>query len=212
MISQNMKNVKQKQLTNAVPRQFEVVVIAVYLLDGAARAIDTEDVAIKCHQLAPKLFSWQKHQGQINLELVRVSLSDAKKPKNGALLSGSGREGWRLTSNGIVWISQIGQEMFAGQLTDPESRPSKAGSIDAVRRQREAARLRASTAWQEWSTSGRFDLAAAREIFRVDEYTTEKMLAIKIARCTAMFEHDDQLKALVLAAARLLRGEPVNGK
>src|SRR5712691_1850334 len=85
----SMKKVTSELLTrNAEPKQFEVAVAAIYLLGGAERSIDTEDAAVKCYQLAPTLFSWQKHKDQINLELVRVVLSNAKKPQNGALLSG----------------------------------------------------------------------------------------------------------------------------
>src|SRR5438128_1542724 len=97
-----MEKVTDKLLTN--PRQFQLAAVAVYLLGGAERSIDTEDIAHKCHELAPSMFSWQKYKDQINLELVRVSLSDAKKEKNGRLLSGSGREGWRLSSMGLDWI------------------------------------------------------------------------------------------------------------
>jgi len=167
---------------------------------------------MKCYELAPTLFSWQKHEGQINLELVRVSLSDAKKPKNGLLLSGSGREGWRLTSRGIAWMAVTGHALLASQLTHPERGQSKAGSIDAVRRQRERTRLLASAGWQEWTVAGKLDQRAAREVFRVDEYTTEKMLEIKVTRTSAMFERDEQLSGFVLAAGRLLLGEKARGQ
>lgn len=207
-----MKKVQETLLTGVAPRQFEVAAIAVYLLNGATRSIDTEDAAIRCYELAPSLFSWQKYRGQINLELVRVSLSDAKKLKNGALLSGSGREGWRLTSRGIEWIANIGQALLTNQLVHPERGQSKAGSIDTVRRQRERTRLLASAGWQAWSVSGTVDQQAAREVFRVDEYTTEKMLAIKITRTRAMLECDEQLSPYVLAAAHQLLGEKVNGE
>jgi len=103
-----MKQVDNKVLTKSAIKQFELTAMAVYLLGGTTRAIDTEDIAKKCHELAPTLFSWQKHKDQINLELVRVSLSDAKKQKNGALLIGSGREGWRLSPKGLDWIVGVG--------------------------------------------------------------------------------------------------------
>lgn len=207
-----MKKVTSKSLTIRPPKQFEVAAIAVYLLGGATRAIDTEDAAIKCHELAPNLFSWQKHKGQINLELVRVSLSDAKKQKYAGLLSGSGREGWRLTSRGVDWMARIGQALLATQLKDPKYGHSKAGSIDAVRREREKNRLLASAGWQEWRASRLVDQRTAREVFRVDEYTTEKMLAIKVARLRAMFEGDEQLDPFLVAAGRAVLLEKTNGQ
>ena len=71
----------------------DVVTWAVFLLGGDLNPVDTEDVAVKAHDLAPGRFAWQKYPGQINLELVRVHLSDAKKVNNGRRLSGSGRQG-----------------------------------------------------------------------------------------------------------------------
>ncbi len=203
-----MKKVTIKALTQTQFKQFEVAVMAIHLLGGATRSVDTEDAAMKCHELAPNLFSWQKYKDQINLELVRVSLSDAKKPKNGGLLSGSGREGWRLSSKGLDWIRGTGQALFATADRGINQNNSKAGSIDAVRRERERNRLLAADSWQQWCDTGAISARAAREVFRIDEYTTGKMLEIKVARIRAMFSEDDELSRFLLAAGQsVLRKE-----
>src|SRR5207247_2468881 len=72
----------------------QIIVLATYVLGGERQPIDTEDLAVKANELAPGRFSWRKYQDQINLELVRVYASDAKKEAKGALLRGSGDEGW----------------------------------------------------------------------------------------------------------------------
>ena len=188
-----MKKVDNKVLTKSAIKQFELTAMAVYLLGGTTRAIDTEDIAKKCHELAPTLFSWQKHKDQINLELVRVSLSDAKKQKNGALLIGSGREGWRLSTSGLNWINGVGRHLIPAAHGELKRGQSKAGSIDSVRRLRERDRLLASEAWRGWNETKTVSPRAAREIFRIDEYTTGKMLEIKVARLRGMFEDDVDL-------------------
>ena len=73
--------------------QYQIVVLALYFLDGHSKRVDTEDVAIKSHELAPLRFAWAKYPEQVNLELIRVALSDAKKPEKGRLIVGSGRRG-----------------------------------------------------------------------------------------------------------------------
>lgn len=186
--------------------------MSVYLLDGAARAVDTEDAAVQCHELAPKLFSWQKYPEQINLELVRVSLSDAKKQKHGELLAGSGKEGWRLTARGLDWMGQTGQALLATQLQSANKGRSKAGSIDARRKERERNRILAVPGWRDWEARGAVDPRTAREVFRVDEYTTAKMLAIKVSRLRAMFEADEQLSPFLIAAAQMLSTEVPDGR
>lgn len=203
-----MKNTSIKSLTSKSLKQYEVAVLAVYLLDGGSKSIDTEDIAVKCHELAPALFSWQKHKDQINLELVRVSLSDAKKLKNGGLLTGSGREGWRLSSKGLDWLATKTSAQIRGFRNEIRKGESKAGSIDSVRRQRERNRLVLSDAWRDWSEQGSLSLRHARHVLRIDEYTTEKMLGIKIARLRAMFEKDAEVtKFLDEAGHVLLKGE-----
>jgi hypothetical protein len=193
-------------LTTAVPKQFEIAVLAVYLLGGASKAVDTEDAALKCFELAPTLFSWQKHRDQINLELVRVLLSDAKKPKNGALLSGSGREGWRLSSGGLDWLRDRGNSLIPAAHEEIKRGRSKAGSIDSVRRERERTRLTTSDAWIAWTKGGNLSVKAAQEVFRVDEYTTGRMLEIKLARLRGMFEESDEVSSFLGDAARVLLG------
>ena len=186
-------------------RQFEVAVWAVYLLGGASRSIDTEDAAVKCHELAPSLFSWQKYREQINLELVRVGLSDAKKAKKGGLLSGSGREGWRLTSRGLDWIrSQQKKADAAFPAASTRQSPSKAGSIDVVRRERERQRLLTTEAWTNWKASGAVTTKEAQQVLRIDEYTTARMAAIKVARVRALFDADDELSRFLDAASHAI--------
>src|SRR5258706_12932137 len=82
--------------------QSQLVALALYLLGGEATLVDTEDVAVRVHELAPGRFSWRKYTDQINLELVRVALSDACKGGE-ALVSGTGRTGWSLTAAGRRW-------------------------------------------------------------------------------------------------------------
>jgi hypothetical protein len=199
-----MKKVTIKVLTKSQFKQFEVAVMAIHVLGGAKRSVDTEDAAMKCHEFAPNLFSWQKYKDQINLELVRVSLSDAKKLKNGSLLTGSGREGWRLSSKGLDWIRSTGQALFATADRGISQGSSKAGSIDVVRRERERNRLFAADSWQKWRDTGEISTRAAREVFRIDEYTTGKMLEIKVARIRAMFNEDDELSRFLLQAGQLV--------
>ncbi len=93
----------------------ELVVYALYLAGGANGRVHTEDVALKCFELFPDAFSWVKHVQFPDKDIVRVALTDARKDKYGALLSGGieghssqgdpGRDGWILTENGLRWIS-----------------------------------------------------------------------------------------------------------
>ena len=87
----------QKPLSN-----LEIVVLALYALSGDGSPVSTEDVAVKANEIAPGRFAWKKYPEQINLEHVRVFLTDAKKEKNGRLVGGGNATGWILSDRGLA--------------------------------------------------------------------------------------------------------------
>jgi hypothetical protein len=198
-----MKNKAQKALTKPV-KQLDIVVLAVQLLGGHRKAVDTEDIAVKCHELAPGMFSWRKYPEQINLELVRVALSDAKKRSYGQLLSGSGREGWRLSPSGIDWVASKGSALVADGPVQIDRDRLSAGSVDAVRKKREKTRILSSAAWNSWTEQKTISLRDARNLFRIDEYATSKMLDNKIVRLRSQFEDDELIGPFIRRAVELI--------
>lgn len=92
----------------------DIAVYVLFILGGWQRRIHTEDIALKCFELAPSRFSWVKYQQYPDLMTVWYALGDAKKEKYGSLVIGGserkkGEEknistGWRLSENGIKWI------------------------------------------------------------------------------------------------------------
>jgi hypothetical protein len=172
----------------------ELVTWAVHQLGGDQRHIDTEDVAVRVFQFAPKRFGWRKYPEQINLELVRVYLSDAKKVEHGELLSGSGKTGWRLTRKGLEWLASTRKRLDAFQKDEPVDRRSRAGSVDSNRRDREHKRILSLPAWAHWVEGERsVVLADAREVFRLDSYATPSVRESKLTRLKAMFADDEDL-------------------
>ncbi len=201
-----MNKAPEKTLTEA--SQSEVVTLAVYLLGGDQRAIDTEDIAVKAHTLAPGRFSWRKYPDQINLELIRVYLSDAKKRDKGEMLIGSGKTGWRLSQNGLKWAQRAAASM--GSATAGRSRQqSRSGSIDEQRWRRERSRLRSTSAWQKWFSGDReITRLEANQVFRIDSYAKGDLREAKITRVSALFNEDDELKPFIdFVVQRLAMGE-----
>jgi hypothetical protein len=198
-----MKKRQEKNLTKKLT-QGELVTMAVYLLGGDQHAVDTEDVAIKAQELAPGRFSWRKYPEQINLELVRVYLSAAKKPEKGGFLLGSGRTGWSLTQAGLSWARQAAEQFVGKDLTRSRAQ-SKAGSIDENRWRRERARIQLSHAWKHWA--GRHQRPTAREaaeVFRIDSYAVGPIRERKITRLLAMFDDDGEIAPFLNRMAELL--------
>ena len=93
----------------------DVVVYALAILGGAEKPVYSEDIAVKCYELAPSRFSWQfpryREKGWPDKYIVKTALEDAKKSKNGGLVEGSyaleiTRDGWRLTPRGANWFKE----------------------------------------------------------------------------------------------------------
>lgn len=198
-----MKKETKRILTKGLSRP-DFVVLAVYSLGGASKGVDTEDVAVKCNELVPGIFIWNKYPDQINLKLIEAFLYDAKKPRYGSLLSGTSRQGWRLTTKGLEWIESRGRKLleeFSIVLNTSQSIP---GSIDAARKERERKRVITSAAWKAKKNGNPLSLSDALKLFRINDYTTEKILEIKVVRFRSMFEDDAEIGPLICEAAELV--------
>ena len=104
----------------------DIVLYSLYLLGGWQKRVHTEDIALKCFQVAPSKFSWVKYPQYPDLAPARFALEAAKKPKYGALVDGRSERkrettprnlkdllndskiinisGWILTGSGLKWV------------------------------------------------------------------------------------------------------------
>jgi hypothetical protein len=198
-----MKKSHSKDLTESL-KQTELVTLAVYLLGGDVSPVDTEDVAVKAHELAPSRFSWRKYTEQINLELVRVSLSDAMKAKYGARVDGPGEKGWTLTPDGVEWAKRTVDsvpEMNLARLRED----GRGGGIQEQRWRRERDRILKTTAWQAVAAGTPVSMRDAQEVFRIDSYAVGRMRILKISRLQALFNEDAKMTAFLDQMANLLQ-------
>jgi hypothetical protein len=180
----------------------EIVTLAVYLLGGDAQRIDTEDVAIKANELAPRRFTWRKYPQQINIENVRTFLSDAKKPKNGAYLLGAGKDGWILTEAGLAFAKQHVTEL---QGVDLSRKALSTKERNWMRRERE--RMLSSDAYLKLG-AGEVDaisLPEAEAFFRIDAYVTGSAREEKILRAKNAFGGDEELGPAIIALEMKVR-------
>src|SRR5262245_52495933 len=166
----------------------EIVTLAVYLLGGDSRHVDTEDVAVKANELAPRRFAWRKYPDQINLEVIRVYLSDAKKADKGKFLFGSGTDGWMLTEKGLGFARQA---VATVKGVDLSREPLTAKERQWLRNER--ARLLAEPAYVRLRNGAIVNLREAEAFFRLDEYVTGPSRERKVLRVVNTFGNDPHL-------------------
>jgi hypothetical protein len=198
-----VKTVKTEPIDNAFVNH-QIVTLAVYLLGGETRAIDTEYVAVKAAELAPGRYNWRYYPEQINIELVRTFLSDAKKKRCGQYVTGSTNEGWMLTQAGTTFSRENVHRLGCENLAVP--RKSQA---DKKWLRRERARLLATAAFAKF-LSGEYDAISpsdAATFFRLDEYVTGTARERKVARIVNAFHDDPELLVAVTKILELLNRE-----
>lgn len=185
----------------------DVVVVALGSLQQGAGGVDTEDIAIAAHALAPKAFGWRKHTEHIDLDMVRTSLrheAETSEPR----IAGSIRTGWFLTASGLTWFSQAGPKVASSSVRVADT-PAATAKRRSETREVSAAidRLRTSAAYRAWAAGEPVAARDAGEAFRIDVYTSPEDRHRKTARVhqlvTGHSELEDFLSVAIPAALRL---------
>ena len=181
----------------------QIVTLALYLAGGEVAPVDTEDIAVKANEIAPRRFAWRKYPDQINIDTVRKRLWDATKPGNGALLVGSERGGWLLTQGGLHFA-----KAKVGELATVDLSRKPLNQRERRRHRIERARLLGEPAYLKFR-SGLLDAITAHEaesFFRVDDYVMGTARQRKLLSIQNVFGDDPQLGAAVRELAKRVRG------
>jgi hypothetical protein len=167
------------------PSKMDVIVLALDEAGGRGDPIDTEDVAIKAWQLAPKSFCWRKYESQVDISTVRLTLRHAAESKNGARVGGSMRAGWHLTPAGLRWLESEGSKVRRRLGIKV---PINRGERRAETRHQaiEIQRLTRSDAYRLWKAGVPVEAKQAAQAFRIDGYTTDRDRSLKSTRFIEM--------------------------
>lgn len=177
----------------------EIGVLSVYLLGGESKYIDTEDIAVKANELAPGRFLWRKYKNQINMEVVRKRLSDAK--TDGDLL-GSYSKGWILSEKGLHYAKEHIKELKNSDLSR-----APMNKKEMILYHREKERMLASIAYEK-VISNESDYITAKEaedFFRVDDYVTGAARKEKLTRIINTFGDDLELSQAIKILSEKVR-------
>lgn len=176
----------------------EIVVLAVYLMNGGVRIIDTEDVAIKAQEISPGRFSWRKYPDQIDLERVRVRLSQAA---HEGLLSGVHSKGWRLTAKGKQYVEDNLKTLVRGKSARISLRKE-----DREWQAAERKRLMQTSAFRKLAKGDQTSITMidVGEFFRIDSYMPAEDRRKKLDRYINAFKHDKSLGKTIEILSQLI--------
>lgn len=179
--------------------QKELVTTALFLLGGDKQAYDTEDIAIKAAEIAPGKFSWRKYRDNIDLDLVRSALKNAKIELK--YVVGSQKKGWMLSSTGFQFARDSRKKSWAKPI---EREPER----EQLQVNKEKERLFASEAYRYFMDNGEAGIEKMPKViiddfFRINDYVKGEARFKKIARIENLFMDDPDLGVIVKKLARL---------
>jgi hypothetical protein len=164
--------------------------------------VSTEEVAVKANEIAPGRYSWKKFPEQINLEHVRVFLTDAKKEKNGRLVAGGNATGWVLSDRGLELAKRRAPILGSVDLSR-----APLSSKERTWRTRERARIE-EVLLERGITSANCSLVPrsdAEAVFRLDEYIAGDVRARILYHYLNAFGDDKDLGQIIRALGDSVR-------
>jgi hypothetical protein len=166
----------------------ELVTLALGELGAGQRPVDTEDVAVRSHELSPVAFAWRRYPQHINLELVRVALVGATRMN---FVKGRGRGGWVLTDEGLAWFLRNRDRLVPA--LQGENPRGLVKQTEPAHRERERLRIGRTEALHKWRLGEPVSSTEASAVFRVDQYTVETTRVTKIRALRDLFADDIEL-------------------
>lgn len=127
---------------------WRIAVAALYALRGATARRRSEEIALRCFEMAPRRFGWRGHP---QLEPARAALRAAKRAGTTAFVTGSDAAGWLLTEAGRAWCDAHLEDL-------PEELRARGWSALTVSESRALGRFAGKPVFRRWKRGER-DLA-----------------------------------------------------
>jgi len=179
------------------------VVIAAYLLGADSKRIDTEDIAVKAHELAPGTFTWKKYKTQIDRELIYKHLWDmTKAEKEGELVVGAKNDGWMLTLAGTNFARKAVAKLKGVSPAVKKKKEEPWVGRERVRMVNELAYAKFAEGHKAEIT-----LADAEKFFRLDDYVMGEARERKVRQAENAFNDDPDLGPVLVIAGALVRSK-----
>ena len=112
-IGQSVQNGKLNPMTSKAirtdppstsPNNQDALVLALYMLGGADKDVDVEDMFLKCHEIAPARLSWRTRPDLPDYKKVSKALQSVEASTHIGLFHHTNQYARRLTLDGVRWV------------------------------------------------------------------------------------------------------------
>ncbi len=170
---------------------YKIVTLALYNAGGKLKYKDTEDVGIEADKISPGRFRWAKRKEMISDAVIKDGLYDARKKKNGELVTGVSKTGWLLTEAGIDFCEK-NQDFI-------EEEAIRLTRTDKTWKSKEKNRLLNEIAHKKYVNNSLDEITKndVEAFFRINHYITGHVREKKIKLISNHFSKDIGLKKTI---------------
>lgn len=175
----------------------DVFIWALYLLGGAHKSVDVEEIYLKTFEIAPLRFGWRTRPDIPNFKKTAKALQEIEAKSHYGLLQKLGANNRRLTEAGLKWIEDykpLFESLYAS--SKPVAPASNSGIAKSLRE------LKATEAWSQFVSKENIRLSSLAKAFKLSVSSPETIWADRFADLNnlAKVANDDKILEFLAAA------------
>jgi hypothetical protein len=188
------------------PNNQDALVFALYLLGGADKDVDVEDMFLKCHELAPARLSWRTRPDLPDYKKVSKALQSVEASTHVGLFHHTNQYARRLTLDGNRWV-----ETYISILERVYSKAPVQASKNTNMHERKRHEIKNSQVWVLFKESpaniGIEDFASVLQCSAASSQTTWASRVHDVKRAADVLQDQELMQFAQLVELRVLKGE-----
>ena len=188
------------------PNNQDSLVFALYLLGGADKDVDVEDMFLKCHELAPARLSWRTRPDLPDYKKVSKALQSVEASTHVGLFHHTNQYARRLTLDGNRWV-----ETYISILERVYSKAPVQASKNTNMHERKRHEIKNSQVWVLFKESpaniGIEDFASVLQCSAASSQTTWASRVHDVKRAADVLQDQELMQFAQLVELRVLEGE-----
>ena len=188
------------------PNNQDALVFALYLLGGADKDVDVEDMFLKCHELAPARLSWRTRPDLPDYKKVSKALQSVEASTHVGLFHHTNQYARRLTLDGNRWV-----ETYMSILERVYSKAPVQASKNTNMHERKRHEIKNSQVWVLFKESpaniGIEDFASVLQCSAASSQATWASRVHDVKRAADVLQDQELMQFAQLVELRVLEGE-----
>lgn len=186
----------------------DVFIWALYLLGGASKQVDVEEIYLKAFELAPARMGWRTRPDLPNFKKTAKALQEIEAKSHVGLLQKLGANYRRLTPEGVKWVETY-KEILSSTYSSAD-RVAAPKNADVSRRERE---LKSSQVWEFWRAGNPLTLELLALALQCSKSSSQAIWQDRLSDLdlVASYSQDQEIKNFAALARDTYKKESKNG-